>query len=88
MKPARDWIAEHHGWSVGPFGFFPIGTDKEQKIIMKTEQEIQEINKKRVECFKLLAQSAAIMEETECSLGKDIIIEAVRRLKEDGCHEY
>ena len=55
---------------------------------MKTTEEINEINLKRRKVFVLLAEAAAIMGETGCSLGEDTIIEAVRKLIEDNCHEY
>ena len=55
---------------------------------MKTQSEIDEINRKRKEALELLQQAKRIMENTGCSLGGETIRECVSTLIEDGCDEY
>ena len=51
---------------------------------MKTTEEIEAINKKRTECLHLLVQAKQIMKDTECSLGADIIGDAIGEITEGG----
>ena len=55
---------------------------------MKTEDEIKEINRKRAECINLLIRARQIMKDTECSLGADIIGDAMNEITEGGMDEY
>ncbi len=55
---------------------------------MKTENEINEINKQRKQCLNLLLEAKKIMAETECSLGASIISDAIYEITQEGADEY
>ena len=55
---------------------------------MKTHEEIDEINRKRAECMKLLVQAQEIMRETGCSLGADTIGDAIAEIYGTGMDTY
>jgi hypothetical protein len=54
----------------------------------KTEQEIQSINQQRALAIDYMLTAQLIFKQAECSLGADIIDEAIREIINGWMNEY